>query len=127
MVINILTEQKIISGSKLIENIDKNNLSPKAALWLFESSTGRWRLILAFPLLQQRGSKHFYKAVQSALLKFPERPISLQDVSIIDYKESFITLLKSAIQIGPDINPTRFTNCYFNGVKVDDALIYRLV
>lgn len=125
--INILTEQKIISGSQLIEHIDNINLSPKAALWLFESTTVRWRLILAFPQLQQRGSKYFYKAVQSILLRFPERPISLQDISIIDYKESFITLLRSAIKIGPDINPTRFTNCYFKGVKVDDALIYRLV
>ena len=124
---NILTDIRIQHGRQLIEGIDSLNLSLKAALWLYDSSIDKWRLILSFPMLHQRGTRYFYKTVQSLLLKFPERIISLQDISIIDYNETFITLLKGAIKIGPGPATARFTNSFINGIRVDDALVYRML
>ena len=126
MVINILTEQKIEVGHQLVAYLDTLNLSLKAAFWLLDSSTGRWRLILSFPLLHQRGSRYFYKKIQSHILKYPDRPISLQDISLVDYTEPIINRLKSTIKIGPDISRARFVNCQINGIQVDEALVYRM-
>lgn len=125
--INTLTELRIQEGRELIEHLDKLNLSLKAALWYYESSADKWRLILGFPMLHQRGTRYFYKVVQSNLLKIPERLTSLQDISIVDDNDPFIILLKGAIKIGPGAARARFTNSYINGAKVDDALVYRMI
>ena len=120
-----LSDNIISTGKELLQRLDRAGLSIDAAFWMYSSDSERWRLVFALPAVSQSGPKQFYKLIQS-LLKFPDRPISLNDISILDSSAPLIKLFRVAIKTGPGISAIRFTQNFINNVLIEDAFIYRL-
>ena len=114
------------TGRELIEQLDNKNLSINSALWLYSSDSDSWKLLIASPLVRHKGPRHLYKLIQSALLRFQRRPISLSDISVLDDKNKMISNLKSAVHTGQGLANIRFTHNFVNGILIEDAYIYRL-
>jgi hypothetical protein len=82
LVTEVLSEQMISAGSKLIDRLDTNNSEVKSAFWLFFPEDRFWRLIVVSPLVISKGPKNFYKRIVAAnqLANEDEWVISLNDI-----------------------------------------------
>lgn len=87
-------EVDIEGGRTLLKALEKVDFGVRAALWLYSSDSGRWRLMLGSPLVDQEGPKSAYTVVQSELAKLkPRSRISLWDISVAGLSDDLIRAL----------------------------------
>lgn len=128
MFVNILTEKMISAGEELTKYLDQTHFEIDASLWLYNPESNTWRLIIASPEIRIHGPRKAYSRIQSLLSKKPDinQTISLNDISVIEDRDPFITILRSVIKTGRKITKIRFTRNTINGMFIEDALIYRV-
>jgi hypothetical protein len=124
----VLSEQMIGAGVKLIERLDQSESNVQAALWLFLPEEKIWKLMIISPLVKTDGPRSFYKHILDANKKADESEsiISLNDVGVADTSIPLISLLRIAISTGGGIGGIRFSKDTINGVFIEDAYIYRI-
>jgi hypothetical protein len=124
----VLSEQMIGAGVKLIERLDQSESNVQAALWLFLPEEKIWKLMIISPLVKTDGPRSFYKHILDANKKADESEsiISLNDVGVADTSIPLISLLRIAISTGGGIGGIRFSKNTINGVFIEDAYIYRI-
>ncbi len=126
LVTELLSEQMILAGSKLIDKLDNSSCRVKAAFWMFLPEEKTWKFILASPLVKEEGPRKYYKRIVDANKKAEGNIISLNDISVSDVDNQLIQLLKFAISTGDSISNIRFSKNTINGVFIDDTHIYRM-
>jgi len=128
LVTELLSEQMILAGSKLIDKLDNSSCRVKAAFWMFLPEEKTWKFILASPLVKEEGPRKYYKRIVDANKKAVAdgNIISLNDISVLDVDNQLIQLLKFAISTGDSISNIRFSKNTINGVFIDDTHIYRM-
>jgi hypothetical protein len=120
-----LVEGDIDTGRKLVEALDSARFPVSAALWLYTTEWDEWRLLIASPVVDEKGPKKSYAKIRATLSKLPAT-ISIKNVSAVSPKEKLIQLLTKAVYTGPGIAGIRFTRNAVNGEFIEDAYIYRL-
>lgn len=122
-----LLEAKIASGRRLIELLDADQFEIVAALWLYTSSADEWRLVLATPLVDDRGPQPVYKRIRTVLdLHADQVPgLSLSNISVVSPDEALVKALRTAIRTDRGLHSIRFTRNRINDLFIEDALIYR--
>jgi hypothetical protein len=124
----VLSEQMISVGAKLIERLDQAESKVQAALWLFLPEEKIWKLMIISPLVKTDGPRIFYKRILDANKKADESEsiIALNDVGVADTSIPLFSLLRIAISTGSGIGGIRFSKNTINGVFIEDAYIYRI-
>jgi len=124
----VLLEQMIDAGAKLVERLDQSQSNVQAALWLFLPDEKTWKMILISPLVKTDGPRSFYKRILEANKKAEELEsiISLNDIGVADTSNSLINLLSIAISTGSGIAGIRFSKNTINGTFIEDSYIYRI-
>ena len=124
----ILSEQMVDAGIRLVERLDLSESNVQAALWLLLPEEQTWKLILISPLVKTYGPKSVYKRILEANKKAsdPESLIPLDNIVVSDTSDPIINLLKSAISTGSGIAGIRFSKNTINGTFIEDAYIYRI-
>lgn len=127
LVTEMLSEQMIKAGAKLVERLDAANAEIKSAFWLFLSEEKTWKLVLASPLVGSKGPRDFYKKVVRAnqLSTDEEETISLNDVGVASTDNQVVQLLRIAIGTDNSISGIRFSRNTINGMFIEDSYIYR--
>ena len=127
LVTEMLSEQMIKAGAKLVERLDAANAEIKSAFWLFLSEEKTWKLVLASPLVGSEGPRDFYKKVVSAnqFSTDEEETISLHDVGVASTDNQVVQLLRIAIGTDDSISGIRFSRNTINGMFIEDSYIYR--
>src|SRR6266567_1563815 len=102
MVSSQLTPELMKEGAALIARLDAAGVPPDAALWLYSSDRGAWKLVLADAKLWPKGPREVYRAVQKALhsLRNEVTHLSLQDVSATNPDAALIKGLRKAMPTG---------------------------
>ncbi|MGH9765579.1 MAG: hypothetical protein ACREDR_19780 [Blastocatellia bacterium] len=95
-----LVEQDIEEGKRLVDKLVKDSGEKiPIALWLYNSSYGGWRLVLAVPQMV-RGPQAAYHFIGNVLKELREQTdqlfrLTLQDISLISPKDPLVkTLLR---------------------------------
>ncbi|HUS76840.1 MAG TPA: hypothetical protein VMY43_12660 [Methanothrix sp.] len=125
----ILVEKNIIEGKELIEALDKKMLDIKAAMWFYFAESEAWKLLIATPMVDEKGPKEVYRLIQSVIGEMPatsKTSISFEDVIVLSPKDDPIALVGKMIRTGPGLSGIRFTKNVVNNKLIDDAYIYRL-
>jgi hypothetical protein len=124
----VLSEQMIDAGAKLVERLDQSESNVQAALWLFLPEEKTWKMMIISPLVKTDGPRSFYKRILEANKKADESEsiISLNDVGVADTSIPLISLLRIAISTGSGIAGIRFSKNTINGAFIEDAYIYRI-
>lgn len=128
-----LEREMIDSGRILLEELDREKMHVKAALWLYFEDSESWRLILALPQVGRMGPKILYEKIQKLFKKlrkehrndFSEK-LYLGNVAIVLPDHPIVELLSSVIHTGSGIGGVRFSKNTINGTYIEDAYIYRL-
>ena len=126
LVPDMLSEQMIKAGAKLVERLDVDKSEVKSAFWLFFQEERLWKLIIASTLVASEGPRNFYKRVVSANQQADEEEsvLSLNDISVTGVDHQIVQLLR-LIGTGIGISGIRFSRNSINGVFIEDAYIYR--
>ena len=126
LVTDMLSEQMIKAGAKLVERLDVDKSEVKSAFWLFFQEERLWKLIIASTLVASEGPRNFYKRVVSANQQADEveSVLSLNDISVTGVDHQIVQLLR-LIGTGIGISGIRFSRNSINGVFIEDAYIYR--
>ena len=124
-----LLSEMILAGAELIGRLEKVKFSVSAALWRYLPESGTWRLVIASPEVGISGPKKAYKKIQSVSAQIPlEAPrVSLNDITVIDAKDTFISSLKTGIQTDKGGSGIRLIKTAINGLFIEDAYIYRMM
>lgn len=127
LVTEVLSEQMITAGSKLVERLDVSNSEVKSAFWLFSPEERFWRLIVASPLVITEGPKNFYKRIVAVnqLATEKEWVISLNDIGVVGTDHQIVQLIRHAIGTGNGISGIRFSRNTINGYFIEDAFVFR--
>jgi hypothetical protein len=132
MVKTVLVESDIEDGRRLLGEMDRpatgtTPISVSAALWLYTSESLEWRLLIATPLVEEKGPRAAYSVIQKVLRSLkPPVGLALQNISVVKPSDILIRSLRKAIQIGPRSNGVRFARNMVGGTYIEDSYIYRL-
>jgi len=122
----VLVNSDMEAGERLVRDLDKAGLTVTAALWFYMSDSDEWRLMLAMPVVDEKGPKVAYEQIQAQLESLGQHELSLQNISVVSPGDDLIKLLGLAINTGSNIAHMRFTRNIINGVFIEDAYVYRL-
>ncbi len=84
MVKRKLVEELISDGAKLLRELDANLFPVESMFWVRLPVEDYWRLVIASPLVAQRGSMFGYRLLNEILGDLNLAGITLEDVSIVD-------------------------------------------
>lgn len=123
----ILVDEYINEAENLITELDDNKFIIDSALWYYFVEAEEWRLIIATPIVDKKGSLEAYKTIIKFIKDknlFDKTP--LRKLTVVSPHDPLIKLLKMAIRTGPSISRIRFQNNFINNTQIEDALIFRL-
>lgn len=120
-----LTDQMIEAGASVLQSLDRRNFAVDAALWLYLTDANLWRLLLATPEVHLQGPRKAYKRLFHALRNAAVHNVSVEDIAVVDSRDPFIQLLRTAVGVDPSRGGVRFSRNTINGQFIEDAYIYR--
>lgn len=122
-----LLESEIDAGARFIEALDKHGKLVDAALWFYYPDLDQWKLLLSSRALEEKDLTRSYTKI-SEILSSDEKinkNLSVADVKLLSRSDPMMKLLKGIIRTDKGLNRIRMTSNMFNGIYVEDALIYR--
>ena len=124
---SVLTEEMILAGEDLTRQLDQINFPVNASLWLYDSESNIYHLIIASPEVRTYGPIWGYDRIRSILFRNPaiSHTISLNNISVVEDRDPLIISLRSAIG-RRGVSGMRLSANAVNGVFIEDAFIYKL-
>lgn len=120
-----LSEKQISDGRSFIQALDGAGIVSSAALWLWRSSENAWRYVLSSPLVE-KGADMPVK-IAAVLATMPAGfAVDRNNLMLFEVQDPTIQTLHKAIQTGPGITSMRMSGNVINGVRIEDAYVYRL-
>lgn len=131
MVKTSLVEQDLTEGKKLLEALDRpkpngTSFRVKAAFWLYRPESMGWRLILATPLVDEKGKFATYAHLRKIVDSIQPLNLSTHNISVVSPRDPLVKAVRGALRIAPDSEDVRFSGAMVGGTYVDDAYLYRL-
>ncbi|TIW91770.1 MAG: hypothetical protein E5V59_19390 [Mesorhizobium sp.] len=128
-----LVESDIEAGLTAVKALEAAGLPIAAAMWLRLHDSSKWQLYIASPDVETHGPTTVNRFIDRILLAI-NSPISLDEVTAANTTNHFINKasLLPIITGGRSnsftvaSNLTRFGNSTFDGVEVDEGVIYKI-
>lgn len=95
MVTALLVNREVTDAARLLEALEKQGVQVSAAMWTLWENSGERRLLIATPLVDERGPFSTYLKVQTILQAlFPKVEISLSNISVLSPNHLLIKHLR---------------------------------
>ena len=129
MVKGSLVKDYIKVGEKLIDLAKGAGLAPKLAVWVYESETDRWHILLALDEVATLGMRPVLWKLQRDVLGKHENelwPIELEDIDLASPNAPLVKALALIQKSGAGLisRPMRFTGMRVADRFLEDALLY---
>ena len=132
MVRTSLVENDIQEGRRLISALtesDKRFNPPhyliKTAFWLYDPNSLDWRLIIATPLVDQRGPLSAYTDILGVLRNFaPPLSLSMQEISVVSPKDKRARIIRKIAKVPRGSTGIRVGRTHIDDTYVEDAYVY---
>ena len=122
----ILLESHIEAGKVLLQELDSKQFNITTAMWFFYPDIKEWKLLLYSPQFEKKEPTHLYTEISKIITGLGEKvsSISLEMTKLVLKTDPLLKMFKGIIR-AEGISTIRMTSNYFNGIYVEDALIYR--
>ena len=120
-----LVTDLIEAGKRLTSALDSAGLEVRAALWFYDADAKEWRLILAMPMVEDRGLASTYDEIGRVLRAASIPGLLLRQIAVVRPTDGLVIALRNAIQTGRDLASIRLTNSAVDNILIEDAYIYR--
>jgi len=115
-------------GMKFIQALDKKGFNYKAAFWLYQSEIDDWRLYIVTPLVDEIGQKEAYLRIHAILYGLhPPIDLSLSYITLVSPSDPFYQILHKVYHVEPEQPPVYVRRSMFEGIVIEEALIYRML
>jgi hypothetical protein len=121
-----LLDRHIAAGANVVSELDRRNQHVTSALWYYYPDAAEWRLLLASRSFDAKGSKQSYADISRLLADMGESVdgVTLDDIKLVLSNDQLVPVLRKITRAN-GLSRIRMTANNFNGVYVDDMLIYR--
>jgi hypothetical protein len=128
-----LVESDIDAGLRAVKALEAAGLPIAVAMWLRLHDSYRWQLYIASPDVETHGPTTVNRFIDRILIAI-KSPISLGDVTVVNTTNHFVNKV-SLLSIVTGGKASRFTvagdllrigNCTFDGVEVDEGVVYKI-
>jgi hypothetical protein len=129
-----LVESDIRDGQRLVSALrdsDTRFAVPhfllKAAFWLLDKDAIEWRLVIATPLVDQRGPFSAYTDIQGVLRRLMPISLTMQDISVVSPNHKLVKVIKKAGKVPSGSSGLRLGRARIDDTYVEDAYVYALM
>ena len=120
-----LSEKFIVDGRSFAQALDGAGIAASALLWLWSARDSAWRFVLASPLVE--GGGEMPVKIAAVLATMPaDFAVRRDNLVLFQSQDPAIQTLHKAIQTGPGITAMRMSGNVVNGIRIEDAYVYRL-
>jgi hypothetical protein len=123
-----LLDTDIDAGARFIQALDESGKTVDAALWFYYPDLSQWKLLLSSQALEEKDLTKSYTKISEILSAQDDigSTISVSDVKLLNNTDPMMKLLKGIVRTGGShLSRIRMTSNVFDGIYVEDALIYR--
>jgi hypothetical protein len=116
----------VMEGTALVEILDKSKLKPRAAMWVYNSETERWRLWIV-PSREVSDKLEFYRILAGLISQNREKLPEL-DISDVEWKKAdhpAVSGMNSFIRM-EGLGSAHFSNNRLNGYYLPDGIVLRM-
>ena len=125
--VEVLTGTDIEFGKLLWCALRRNRKFPaKGALWLFQSESGEWHLLIATPKVDEIGPRKAYEELADLTRLMPVDSGQLRKVELISPRLPFYKALRSVFGKTASVEGARLGNTQVGGMYIDDAYLYEI-
>ena len=130
MVKTSLVERDLKEGKRLLEALNKpkpngTSLRVKAAFWLYRPEWAEWRLVIATPLVDEKGRLATYAHLRKILDSIQPLNLSTHNITVMSPRDPLVKSVRGALRIAPG-SEGEFTRGVVGGTYVEDAYLYKL-
>ena len=129
-----LVETDIKDGLRLVSALrdtDAKFQTPhflvKGAFWLIDENAIEWRLIIATPLVDQRGPFSAYADIQGVLRRLAPISLTMQDITVVSPNDKVVKVIKKAGKVPRGTTGFRLGRARVDDTYVEDAYVYSLM
>jgi hypothetical protein len=125
--VETLTGTAIDFGKILWQALRRNKKFPaKGALWLFQSDSGEWHLLIATPRVDEIGPRKAYEELADITRNIPADSSQLLRIELISPRLAFYQALRSVFGKTASVEGARLSNTQVGGMYIDDAYLYEI-
>ncbi len=123
----ILVDDYIDEGEKLIQALDLAGINVTSALWYFDIEAEEWFLIIATDIYDKEGPLKAYEKIIKIIndkIIFEKTP--LWKLKVVGRKDFLINQMRGLVVTGPEMARIRIRSRVVNNFLIEEAFIYRL-
>jgi len=125
--VELLTAADIDFGKALWHALRKNRAFPtNGALWLFQSQSGQWHLLIATRKVDEIGPRKAYEELSNITRGIPADSRQFLSIELISPKQPFYQALRSVFGETASVEGARLSNTQIGGMYIDDAYLYEI-
>lgn len=125
--VEALSGTDIDFGKALWYTLRGNETFPaKGALWLFQSESGEWHLLIATPKVDEIGPLKAYEELADLTRPMTADSTQLQKIELISPRLPFYQALRSVFGKTASVEGARLGNTQIGGMYIDDAYLYEI-
>jgi hypothetical protein len=117
-----LLDADVKLGEKILEKLDAAKFPISVAVWILTEEDG-WELAVGTPLFDSGGASQAYKNLIDALRKDDPESVDFNEVNLMGNRHPFISELRRSY---PKAKPGKRISGYIGGIRLDDAVVYRI-
>ncbi|MEO8559422.1 MAG: hypothetical protein ABI439_10190 [Rhodospirillales bacterium] len=120
-----LSTHQIGDGRRFIQAVDEAGVVSSAALWFWSTQANAWHYVLASPSVEP--DKDMPVKIAAVLSLMPAGfAVNRDNLKLYPPDAPLVRSLQSLMQTGPGVSAIRMTGNVINGVRIEDAYVYRL-
>jgi hypothetical protein len=95
-------------------------------LWLFQSESGEWHLLIATPRVDEIGPRRAYEELSDITRRIPADAAQLLRIEFISPRRPFYQALRSVFGKTASVEGARLGNTQIGGMYINDAYLYEI-
>jgi hypothetical protein len=117
-----------IEFGKLLWHVLRGNKKFPAdgALWLYQSESGEWHLLIATSRVDQVGPRKAYEELSDVTRRVRADSAQLLRIELISPKQPFYEALRSVFGKTASVEGARLGNTQVGGMYINDAYLYEI-
>jgi len=125
--VETLTGPDIEFGKLLWQALRGSKKFPvNGALWLYQSESDEWHLLIATPRVDQVGPRKAYEELSDVTRRIPADLAQLLRIELISPKQPFYVALRSVFGETASVEGARLGNTQVGGMYINDAYLYEI-
>ena len=121
---DLLVDDRIDDGQRLIDQLTREEFEVLAAFWIRASEDGLWQLYIASPSIDPEKLGEAYRQVYAALRKLEPSSVSPSDLDLINGANPVARAVIEVRDRYPGKPPTRYHGKRLGNFSIEEAYIY---